>query len=353
MGTADVIPGISGGTVAFLTGIYEELVKTIAGFNPANIFKIFKESNRGQRIQNLWTSLNITFILLILAGIVPAIFLAALWIPFTVDQFPHFFFAFCLGCIVFTLIKPFQEQDWKPVAFIFLLLGILSMATLLLSPKNEISLKLTDSKSHLIYEGMFQKSSRLKLSLPNTILDHQHLNLSVNGTSFIINMKTFNANKGIRLASNLVIQKKKQKMIIFQELSKTPSALKLFFSGAIAICAMILPGISGAFILILLDMYVPVLLALKNLDITMLGPFMLGCLIGIISIARLLQKVFNSYKQYLIPLLLGVILGSFFKLWPWNYGKFNTMESIQVIAIFIFSLVSCIIIEKTIKKESA
>ena len=211
MGTADVIPGISGGTVAFLTGIYEELVKTIAGFNPANLIKIFKESDRSKLINNYWTSLNISFILFILAGIVPAIFLAALWIPFTVDQFPHFFFAFCLGCIVFTLVKPFQEQDWKPVTFIFLLLGILSMAALLLSPKNEINLKLTDSKSNLVYEGKFQNSSRLKLSLSNTILGDQHLNLSINETSFVINMEAFNENKVIRLASDLVVQKKKTK----------------------------------------------------------------------------------------------------------------------------------------------
>ena len=353
MGTADVVPGISGGTVAFRTGIYEELVKTIAGLNPANLIKIFKESDRGNIINNYWTSLNISFILFILAGIVPAIFLAALWIPYTVDQFPHFFLAFCLGCIVFTLVRPFQEQDWKPVTFTFLLLGILSMAVLLLSPKNEINLKLTDSESNLVYEGKFQNSSRLKLSLSNTILKDQYLNLSVNETSFVINMKTFNENKDIKLPSNLVVQKKKQKMIIYQEATVEPGALELFFSGAIAICAMILPGISGAFILILLDMYIPVLLALKKLDIAMLGPFILGCLVGIISVARLLQKIFNSYKQYLIPLLLGVILGSFFKLWPWNYGKYNTTESMQIIAIFFFSLVSCALIEKAIKKESA
>ena len=142
-------------------------------------------------------------------------------------------------------------------------------------------------------------------------------------------------------------------MIIYQDVTKEPGALELFFSGAIAICAMILPGISGAFILILLDMYIPVLLALKKLDITMLGPFILGCLVGIISVARLLQKIFNSYKQTIIPLLLGVILGSFFKLWPWNYGKYNTFESMQIIAIFFFSLISCALIERAIKKESA
>ena len=166
-------------------------------------------------------------------------------------------------------------------------------------------------------------------------------------------MEAFNENKVIRLPSDLVVQKKKQKMIIYQEVTKEPGALELFISGAIAICAMILPGISGAFILILLDMYIPVLLALKKLDIAMLGPFILGCLIGIISVAKLLQKVFHSYKQYLIPLLLGIILGSFFKLWPWNYGKYNTFESMQIIAMFLFSLISCALIEKTLKKESA
>ena len=166
-------------------------------------------------------------------------------------------------------------------------------------------------------------------------------------------MKAFNENKDISLPSNLVVQKKKQKMVIYQEATVEPGALELFFSGAIAICAMILPGISGAFILILLDMYIPVLLALKKFDIVMLGPFILGCLIGIISVARLLQKIFNSYKQYIIPLLLGVILGSFFKLWPWNYGKYNTFESMQIMAMFLFSLISCALIEKTLRKESA
>ena len=85
------------------------------------------------------------------------------------------------------------------------------MAALLLSPKNEINLKLTDSKSNLVYEGKFQNSSRLKLSLSNTILGDQHLNLSINETSFVINMEAFNENKVIRLLLTWLFKKKNKK----------------------------------------------------------------------------------------------------------------------------------------------
>jgi uncharacterized membrane protein len=353
MGTADVIPGISGGTVAFLTGIYEELVKTIAAFNPKNLIKIIKDSKPRTLIDNLWKSLNLGFLLLILAGIIPAIFLAALWIPFAIDQFPQLFFSFCLGCIVFTLIKPFQEQSWEPLPMLFLALGIISMATLILFPKELHHLRLTDINSTIIYEGKLQKASRYKIPLIGDTLKENQLNLSINGILFPIKMNRFNNNETIELPSSIIVKKERYKMVIYQKSLEEPGPMKLFISGAIAICAMILPGISGAFILILLDMYVPVLLALKEFEFSMIGPFILGCLVGIISVAKLLQQVFHKYKRLLIPLLLGVILGSFFKLWPWNYGEYALMESIQIISIFFVSFFSCVLIQKLVRKESA
>jgi putative membrane protein len=101
----------------------------------------------------------------------------------------------------------------------------------------------------------------------------------------------------------------------------------VFFSGAIAICAMILPGISGAFILVLLGSYQPVLLAVKSLDVKVIAVFMLGCIVGLLSFSKLLNYLFTHYKQLVLALLSGFLMGSLVKIWPW---KNNDLEQVLV-----------------------
>ena len=99
-------------------------------------------------------------------------------------------------------------------------------------------------------------------------------------------------------------------------LSVTP--INLFFGGTIAICAMILPGISGSFILLLLGLYTGVLHAVKNLEFGLLGLFALGCVAGLLSFARLLSWLLSHARNITLAFLTGLLVGSLNKVWPWK-----------------------------------
>jgi len=92
----------------------------------------------------------------------------------------------------------------------------------------------------------------------------------------------------------------------------------ILFSGALAICAMILPGISGSYILLLLGMYKPVLDAIHEKDLKILGTLMLGAMVGLLSFSRLLKWLFDHYKNLTLATLTGFIVGSLNKIWPWK-----------------------------------
>ena len=101
-------------------------------------------------------------------------------------------------------------------------------------------------------------------------------------------------------------------------LQLTADPVTLFFAGALAICAMILPGISGSFILVLLGLYPAVLGALKSFDLPVLAVFALGCLLGLMSFSRLLSWLLAHFRDLTLAFLSGIILGSLGKVWPWK-----------------------------------
>jgi putative membrane protein len=101
--------------------------------------------------------------------------------------------------------------------------------------------------------------------------------------------------------------------------TETPEALWfVFVSGAIAICAMILPGISGSFVLLILGKYAFIMQAFKNLDLVTLTVFALGCLTGLLSFVRVVSFFFKKYHDFTVVLLTGFMLGSLPKIWPWR-----------------------------------
>ncbi|MBT6377855.1 MAG: DUF368 domain-containing protein, partial [Flavobacterium sp.] len=100
--------------------------------------------------------------------------------------------------------------------------------------------------------------------------------------------------------------------------SENSSPWFLFLVGMIAICAMILPGISGSFILVLLGAYKPVLNALNTRDFFSIIIFMLGAVVGLLTFSRILKWLFSTYKNYTLATLTGFIIGSLNKIWPWQ-----------------------------------
>lgn len=246
MGAADVVPGVSGGTIAFITGIYQELLDTIKGFN-LSVFKTLKEEG----IKATWQKTNATFLIVLFAGIFTSIISLAKGITFLLDTYPILLWAFFFGLIVASTViisKYIKEWNWKTIGM--MLLGA------------AIAFYITIAAPAQIPEGL----------------------------------------------------------------------IYLFFAGCIAICAMILPGISGSFILLLLGAYGTVLGSitglvdgLKSTDIELItkyglniGVFMLGCIVGIIAFSNFLSWMFKKAYALTMALLTGFMIGSLNKVWPWK-----------------------------------
>lgn len=232
MGAADVVPGVSGGTIAFISGIYEELISTISGVKPS-LISTWKEE--GFRV--MWKELNGNFILALFGGILISLFSLMRLANYLLETHPiliwSFFFGLVLASIWF-VAKQIPQWNFK---------SVLAMAV------------------------------------------------------------------GAAVAFYIVS---------LPPLSPNSSYLFLFFAGAIAVCAMILPGISGAFILVLLGAYKSVTEAAHDFDIKTLAMVGIGAVFGLLTFSRILKWLFVHYTSITLAILTGFIAGSLNKIWPWK-----------------------------------
>ena len=232
MGAADVIPGVSGGTIAFITGIYEELINSIKSVNK-DFFRILFSKG----IPSAWKHINGNFLLAVLSGILISIFSLARLITWLLEVYPKLVWAFFFGLII----------------------------------------------ASALHVG--KKVSKWNAGIIATMI------------------------AGTAVAAWITIA--------------TPAATPetwwfIFLSGSIAIVAMILPGISGSFILLLLGKYEYMLTAVRDLDIATIIIFAIGCVIGIISFSNVISWLFKKFPNGTLALLTGFMLGSLNKLWPWK-----------------------------------
>ncbi|WP_346863925.1 DUF368 domain-containing protein [uncultured Draconibacterium sp.] len=232
MGAADVVPGVSGGTIAFITGIYEELINSIKSIN-INAIKLFFTG----KFAEFWKAINGTFLLSVFIGIAISIVSLAKGLEFLLNHYPILVWSFFFGLIVASAIyvaRSIKKWDLGTVVA-----GILGIAV-----------------AYMI-----------------TVISPAEAN-----TSYWF----------------------------------------IFVSGAIAICAMILPGISGSFILVLLGMYKFILEAVGDVNIAVIGTFMVGAAVGIISFSNVLSWLLKKYHNLTIAVLAGFMVGSLNKVWPWK-----------------------------------
>lgn len=232
MGGADVVPGVSGGTIALITGIYGRLLAAIASVDKEALSLLIKF-----RIKELFAKLDMAFLLPMLLGIATSILTLAKAISYLLENHPITVWSFFFGLIVAsTLVVSRTVRKWRLQELFFLLLGLcIAFAITSLSP------------------------------------------------------------------------------------ASTPEALWfIFLSGFIAISAMILPGISGSFILVLLGKYEYVLNALTEFKFIVILTFIFGCLAGILSISRGISWMLRHFYTQTIALLAGFMLGSLNKVWPWK-----------------------------------
>ena len=232
MGAADIVPGVSGGTIAFISGIYEELITAI---NTVNLHA-FRLLRRG-KFTAFWKYINGGFLTALMLGILISIIFLAKGVKWLLENEPVLLWSFFFGLVVSSIIFVARAiAKWD--VFVFLLLvagGIAAYYITTLPPMNT--------------------------------------------------------------TGNLAF---------------------LFLSGALAVCAMILPGISGAFILVLLGAYKIILDALDERDFKIIGVTVLGGIFGLISFARILKWLFTHYRNSTLAVLTGFITGSLNKIWPWK-----------------------------------
>lgn len=232
MGAADVVPGVSGGTIAFIVGIYDELINSIKSINAHSLKLLFTG-----KIPSFWKAINGNFLFSILLGIGISVFSLAELITWLLVTHPIMVWAFFFGLVLAStwfVSKDIKEWNVKTVA------------------------------------------------------------------SFIV---------GAAVAYYITVATP----------TETPSNLLfIFLCGVIAICAMILPGISGSFILVLLGKYFYIMDAVKGLKVEVLLVFAAGALIGITSFSRVLSFALARFRNSTLALLTGFMLGSLNKVWPWK-----------------------------------
>lgn len=233
MGAADAIPGVSGGTVAFISGIYEELLDSIRRITPQALVLLWRQ---GPAV--FWEHINGTFLVVLLSGVLLSLALVARVAIYLLERYPVLLWAFFFGLIVSSsiwMLGQIKRWDWQRVVVLWTGVTFAFLVTVM-TP------------------------------------------VEVEATSLIV-----------------------------------------FGAGCIAICAMILPGISGSFILLLLGLYTPIMGAIKDFDLQMLALFMAGCTLGLLSFSHLLAWMFRHFHDLTLALLTGVLLGSLNKVWPWKY----------------------------------
>ncbi len=232
MGAADVVPGVSGGTMALITGIYDRLVAAIAAITPARLSSLWQG-----RWRAFWRQIDGTFLLVLLAGIGSAFVFLAGGIRWLLNHQPLLTWSFFFGLILASAVLIVQRadiRDWRQYWWL----------------------------------------------LPG----------------FLLGWWISDLTQGQVDASWLMV----------------------FFSGMLAIMAMILPGISGSFILLLLGMYGVLLAAVDERQWLVLATFVAGALIGLLGFSHFLKWLLSRYHGQTLLFLCGLMLGSLRKIWPWH-----------------------------------
>lgn len=233
MGASDVVPGVSGGTMAFILGIYEELIDSIRTVGRSE----FIQAVIGFKIGKIFEILNWQFLLAIAIGIGAAIVSLAGILEYLLENQPVFLWSFFFGLVIASILMVQKSvRNWSAGPFATLIIGTI-------------------------------------------------------GAYFLVGLVP----------------------------AQTPNSWWfLVLSGMIAICAMILPGISGSFILVLMGKYQFVLNAVTERDVVSLGFIAIGAVIGLVTFAQVLGWLFKNYHDLTVALLIGLMLGSLRKIWPWK-----------------------------------
>lgn len=233
VGAADVVPGVSGGTIAFILGIYEELIDSLRTFGRPKFFRALLR----MRVRELLRVVNWKFLFPLGCGVLAAIFTLAKGLQWLLVHHPQFLWSFFFGLVLASVLAvKSRVRQWTPPRWVLLVVG-----------------------------AVFSY-----------------------GVVGLVPMRT------------------------------TDAAWFFILSGAVASCALILPGVSGAFMLVLLGKYQAVLTAVNDRDFVVVGLVGVGAVVGLVTCSQILGWLFRKFHDPVVALLIGLILGSLRKVWPWK-----------------------------------
>jgi putative membrane protein len=241
MGAANIIPGVSGGTIAFVTGIYERLINALKSFDLEAVKLLFSGKWRA-----LAEKTDLSFLACIFLGIGIGIIGLAKVLGFAFENYEILTLAFFFGLIIASIIGVGKQIS------AFTILSIIGLAVGIIIAGGIAFLPPAEANSGFIY---------------------------------------------------------------------------LTFCGMAAICSMILPGLSGSYILLLMGNYLLVLQAINDINIGILAPIALGCVLGMLFFSRLLSYLFKHFKDLTISLLTGFVIGSLAIIWPWKVTQYITLDN--------------------------
>lgn len=406
MGLADIIPGVSGGTIALISGIYDHLIHAIGsvqlrhGLSALKLVLFFWNGPRRREALAELQEIEWGFLLPLLSGIVIALLIMTRIIPFVLENYAYHAYAFFFGLILFSITVPFRmmERRWQEFAVmavaavgVFFLVGIsrVSEAKLEFRGDNLDQQIFTDAKGKWklsLPAGEGGAASAAATTLEVTVTTPQGqaagvFRVTVPSERFAQNkdgervfaVPTIDDSglKNLRVAVKAEPAESETYEIHGQLISEgTTAPLFVLFSGALAICAMILPGISGAYILVILGQYKLTTSALRDAVQSLkdtvaqgaLSPelwpslsfvllFVAGIAVGIFSFVRLLRFVLDRYHSLTMAVLTGLMIGSLRGLWPVNHLHGQELSSgliavgvglalLGVVAIFALEMIS-------------
>lgn len=268
MGAANVIPGVSGGTIALLTGIFNELIEALNAVLSVSSWKLLLKGD----IKGFWKAIHGTFLLWLAIGVIISVFSLAKLMGYVLEHHPVQTWAFFFGLIIVSAVFMLSDiKGWKGTDVLWLVLGaVLGAVICLLSP--------TETTSDLWFIAL---------------------------------------------------------------------------CGAIAICTMILPGISGSFILVLLGKYEYIMKAVSELNIPVLVVFAIGCVLGILAFSKFLHWLIGKYEKQTLLVLIGFTLGALVKVWPWtdkaaceaaNVLNGQPIETLHVPGAILWALIGVVMV---------
>jgi len=259
MGAANVVPGVSGGTIALITGIYKDIIESL---NSLVVPATWKALFNGH-FREFWKCINGTFMFWLLAGVLVSVFSLAKLMTYSLEFYPVQTWALFFGLIVASAVIMMRDvKGWGIKEILLTIFGIaLGIVVCTLSP------------------------------------------------------------------------------------TQTPDTyLFLFICGAIAICTMILPGISGSFILLILCKYEYIMNAIDSLNLPVLAVFGLGCIVGILAFSKFLHWLLGRWEKQTMLVLLGFVLGSLVKVWPWANEEAAALSDPHYVAAAIWCAIGIVVV---------